>query len=106
LEARDFRVFAHRAEHGVGDVADAGLDRQELFRDMAVADLRGEELRDVEADPGGDVGDRSEVLDLIGAVGLDDADDLLRVDPDALRADAVVGAQIGIGRRCGGETGS
>ena len=104
LEARDFRVVAHGSEHGVGDVADTGLDGQETFRDVAVADFRSEELGDVEADPGGDIGDGSEILDLVRAVGVDDADDFLRIDPDALGADAVIGVadrdRAAVGRRC------
>ena len=37
LEGRDVGVLAHGGEHGVGDVADAGLDGEEGRRDGAAA---------------------------------------------------------------------
>ena len=52
VEGRDIGVRAEGAEHGVGDIADAGLDGQEGCRDAAGGDLAGEERRHVFADAG------------------------------------------------------
>ncbi len=101
LETRDFRMLAHGAQDCVGNVADAWLNGQEFLRNVAIADFRGEKLGDVLADASGDVGDGAEVLDLVRAIGVDDADDLFGVDPDALGADAVLGVADGDGAAMG-----
>lgn len=79
------------ADDGVGDVADARLQRQQVRRQAAVLDLVLQELDEVARDGArvlilGRVGGR-----LVRVVGLDDGDDLVRVDGDVRQADAVLG---------------
>jgi hypothetical protein len=88
-------VLAERAEHRVRDVADAGLQRQELARDAAGAELGGEELRHVLADAPRLRRRRGERARLVGQRGAHDAGHLARVEHDERRADAVGGVVDG-----------
>ena len=85
-------MLAERAEHGVGDVAHAGLERQEAAAACVPRlELGGEELGDVLADAAGDLVGRVEGARLVGEVGFDDAGDLGGIDLDEGLADAVGG---------------
>ena len=61
-------------QHGVGDVAHAGLQRQELRRDAPGAHLAEQEVHDVPGDPAAGLVGLREGGHLVGLVGLDDAD--------------------------------
>ena len=94
-------ALGETADDGVGDVADAGLDGEEVLGQAALVDLVLEELDEV----GGD-GLRALVFGRVGrrlvrVVGLDDRDDLLGVDGDVGGSDAVLGRhdQVGLGQR-------
>jgi hypothetical protein len=80
------------ADDGVGDVADSGLQREEVLREAAVLDLVLEELDQIVGDflgglVGGGVGGC-----LVGVVGLDDGHDLFWVDGNVGCADSVLGS--------------
>ena len=70
----DFEVFEVRparseaADDGVGDVADAGLDREEVGREAAVVDFVFEEFDEVGGDGAGGVVFRGIWLRLVGVV--------------------------------------
>jgi len=79
-------------DDGVGDVADTGLNGEQVRGQTAVLDLVLEELDQVGGDllrglVLGGVG-----LSLVRVVGLDDGDDLLGVDGDVRGSDTVLGS--------------
>ena len=76
-------------QHGVGDVADAGLDRQQPRRHPSGADLVAQEVHQVPGDrPRGVVGGAERRV-AVGAVRLDHGDDLVAVDVQVRLADAL-----------------
>ena len=89
VEPGDFGMRAHGIEHGVGGVADAGLDGQKARRDQPALQFGGEKIGHVFADARGRVGDGAERAAFIGLIGFDNAGDFLRVHFDHGRADAV-----------------
>lgn len=105
LKWRDLRVASHGPENGVGDVADAGLDGEKLFRNASGAEFRGEEGGDVLANlQGGGVG-LFELGDLVGQIGSDDPDDLAGIDAHGATANAVVSRGHRNGQADGGIVG-
>jgi hypothetical protein len=99
-------ALAEAADDGVGDVADAGLDGEQVGRETAVLHLVLEELDQVR-------GDRLRAL-VFGGVGqgdvrgggLDDGDDLLGVNGDVACSNAVLGAHDEVGLASGGQIGA
>jgi hypothetical protein len=89
----------------VGDVADSGLQREEVLRQAAVLDLVLEEFDQVVGDLLGGLVGRGVGRCLVGVVGLDDGDDLFWVDRDVGRADAVFGGHDEEWLAVGGEVG-
>ena len=89
-ERRDFRVAPERGEHGVGDVADARLNREKFLRKAAVFELVREKIADVLADFVRHGIARLERRDVVVFVREDDADDLRGIDLEHRRPDAVL----------------
>ena len=90
-------------DDGVGDVADTGLQGQKRLGETTTGDLVLEELDEVAGNLEGaliglGVGEGGVLV-----VGLDDADDLFRVDGDGGGADAVLDAGDEVGLAAGRE---
>ncbi|MPM32678.1 hypothetical protein SDC9_79243 [bioreactor metagenome] len=80
------------SQHGVGDVAHARLQRQQVLGQAAHLHLMGEEVDDVLGDALGVRVGRGERGVAVGLVGLDDGDHLGGVAHQVRRADAVMRA--------------
>ena len=93
LEGRNVRALAKRGEHRVGDVADAGLERQELRRNPSGAHLGSKKISHVLANAVGHLGRFVKAAGLVGEVGEHHAGDLLRID-DAHRRTGTVGRRV------------
>ena len=91
------------ADDGVGDVADAGLDGEQVAREPAAVDFVLEELDQVVGDGarGGVFGRVG--LGLVRVVGFDEGDDFFGVDGDVGGADAVLGRHDEVGFAVGWE---
>ena len=85
-------AIAQAADDGVGDGADAGLQRQQVLGEAAALHFMGEEVHDVAGDRFGGFVHLGEGPPLVAALGLDDGDDLVRVAGDIGGADTLVGA--------------
>lgn len=85
-------ALAEASDDGVGDVADAGLDGEEVRWETAVLDLVLEELDQVRGNGLGAFVFGGVGEGLIGVVGLHDGDDLLRVNGDVACSNAVLGS--------------
>ena len=82
---------AERAEHRVGNVPHAGLNRQERLGNHAGGQLSRQKLGDVVADGFGQRADLAEAARFVFQVGFHHSHDLRRVDRDDRRADPVRG---------------
>jgi hypothetical protein len=82
-------VCAERSEYRIGDIAYAGLQRQELRGDPSGTHFRNQKLSDVVPDLLGDRSRRAERSAFIREVRFDDADDFGGLHCRQRRADAV-----------------
>ena len=78
-------------ENGVRDVADTGLQRQQVLRHSPLLDLVVVEVQKVAGDLAGVVVNRLERGVAVGAIGLDDRRDLVLGDVEELVTDPVTG---------------
>ncbi len=90
FEGGDGGIRAKRAKDGIGDIADAGLEGEELGRDAAGLHFSDEEVGDVLTDLVSEGGGGIEAGGFVFEVGVDDAGDFLGVDDAEGGADAVV----------------
>ena len=88
-KGRYFGVASEGAEYGVGDVAHAGLEREEAGGDAASSKFGSEEVGDIFADFEGDGIRGGKAAGLIIAIGVNDTGDLGWVDMEPRLADAV-----------------
>ena len=96
-------VGGQAGDHGVADVADAALQREELGRDPARRHLVEQEPRDVGGDPPAHLVGRGEAPAAVGLVGMNDARPPSRGSTSAYRLPIrSSGSWIWIGWRCGG----
>ncbi len=102
LERRDLLGVGQTVEHGVGHVAHARLDGEERRGDASGFDLADEEAAHVGTDHLGGLVERSERLDTLVVVAHHHADNLLGVDLQHGRADAVAGLEDGYLAAVGG----
>ena len=87
------RAVAQAHQDRVGDIADAGLERQEVGGQAAFGDFVAQEVDEMAGDrTGGGVG-RGEGVGVVRRIGFDDGDDLVGIAAEAGLADAVVRAE-------------
>jgi hypothetical protein len=87
------RTLDQPGQHGIGDIADAGLQRQQRRRQAALSDLVAEEIENVPGNPCVTSSGCLERLVAVGRIGFDHGDDLGRIAAEGGRADAVLGPQ-------------
>ena len=92
-EGRNVGVFAERRQNGVGDVADAGLQRQQLGGNPAGAPLRQQEGHHVAGDLVADRVRRCKRPDLVRLVALHDTHHLAGIHGGVRAADAGEGVE-------------
>ena len=96
-------ALCEAADDGVGDVADSGLEGEEVGGEALGGDLGFEEFNEVRGDGEGAFVLGRVVGGHVGETRFDDADDAVAVDGDVLGADAVVGGHDEVGLAVGGE---
>ncbi len=88
-EVWDVRALADPLHHGIGDIADAALQRQEIARDTACSEFLVQEIDNVSGDRLAGGIRRSKTMQLIALFGFDDSDDLFWINADVGLADAL-----------------
>ena len=88
-KGRNPGMAAQRAEHGIGDVPHARLNRQERFGNHSAGQLGRQKFGDIVADGFRQRADLAEAARFVFQIGFHHAHDLRRVDCDDRRADAV-----------------
>ena len=99
------RTYSKTTNYSISDISNARLQRKQVLRQTPMLDLVLQEFNQVPCD-----GARGIVLGLvglrlIGIIGFDDGNDLLRVNWDMGRADAVLGCHDEVGFAAGREVG-
>ena len=97
------RAFLQPEQNRIGNVADAGLQREQVRRHAALLHFPAEEFEDVSGDELGSCVGRFEGAVAVGRIGEHDGDDLLRGNFKIRRADTLAGMhqwnRPAIGRR-------
>lgn len=99
-------ALAETTDDGVGDVANAGLNGEQVLGQTTVLDLVLEELDQVGGDGLGALVLGGVGLGLVGVIGFDDGDDLLGVDGDIGSSNTVFGGHNQVGLTTGREIGA
>ena len=89
FEARNVGMLPHGVEHGIGGVADAGLNWQERLRNQPATHFTAEEVGDVFANFARDGRNFTEGPGFVGSVVFDDRKNLFWIHFDGGRADPV-----------------
>lgn len=101
----DCVTYSKTTDDGVGNVADTRLQRQQVLGKTAMLNLVLEELNQVVGNSAGGVILGRIGLGLIGVVGLDNGDDLFRVNGHMGSTDTVLGSHDKVGLAIGREIG-
>jgi len=101
-ERRNIGGFSQDRHHGVADVADSGLERQEFFGDALSPHLAQEEVQDMVGDFATAPVTRSERLDAVGFIVFNDADDPAGIHHGVGHSDFGQGVVKGHGNAVGG----